>query len=59
MLGKAPAYAAACASVADLSGPTYASISPSAPVPTTVPARGCNRPQTTPRQPSRQIKTPR
>jgi hypothetical protein len=33
MLGKAPAYAEACASVADLSGPTYVSISLSAPVP--------------------------
>jgi hypothetical protein len=33
MLEKAPACAAACASVADLSGRIYASISPSAPVP--------------------------
>jgi hypothetical protein len=42
MLGKAPACAVARVSVADLSGRTYATISPSAPVPKTVPARGCN-----------------
>ena len=42
MLGQAPAGAVAWALVADLSGRTYASISPAPPVPKHVPARGCN-----------------
>jgi hypothetical protein len=49
-------------SSADLVGRTCVSISPlnvCPTVPTTVSARGYNRPQTTPRQPSRKRKTPR